>query len=528
MKIKKIILLLILIISLTKDAISQTDSVTISGNIDTALTNEFATSEIIMNMRNTANSYSQGVEMDVNITAEGYFKIKFKPEKRFTYLSFELQYKGINDDAKGIYANIGQSYRPWLAFQKEVYLFEQGDNINLTIDNKGHLFFKGKGSEKLNCQFQMYLIEPLSPSFVYRAIEYDNNGEMLKKLALQDSLLNLGIKLRLTILNTHKEQLTEAIYNMLYLDAIGSARYNTLSTLYLNCYTYPNDEMITTLQKYYQKYLNIAKLPSTDTISLAESAYYADMLFEKEFNYFRLTSQKKTYFKADSFKQIYEQIKQHYRGNLRDKLLYICFEKLSKFYSTESVEYIEEAKNIMNDGLYKKLLIKFKEKEENAFPFELEDSQSGHHKLSDFKGKVLVIDFWFTGCKACSDLNAAMPLVKTKFKNNNDVKFISICVDKDKKRWLNSLSTEKYTTMNELNLYTNGLGQQHPMIKFHNFTSFPRQLIIGKKGEIITSTPPIVSCTVTGFPIDSKTNEKDAIYNTNLFVKIIQDYLKKN
>ena len=526
MKIKILLLLLTLTICFKKNAISQIDSITISGRIDTTLMKEYATNELVIKSRYTANFYSRSEQITTIITREGFFKIRFKPENQFVYLSFELLYKGNDSGKLGLYANISQYSRPWLQEQNEMYLFENGDIINFTLGTKGNILFKGKGSEKLNCQFQMYMIEPLSAGFVYRAVDYNNNGEMLKKLILQDSLIDLGIKQRITILNSYKKQLDIITYKLLYLDAIGSATYIPLSNITGNCYLFP--EEVNHLQKYYNIYLKKNQLPLIDSNYIAESAYYADMLFEKEFNYFRLNSKNKFYSKGDSFKEIYNQLKLHYSGKLRDKLLYICFEKLNKYYSNESLPFVEDALKIMKNEIYITLLKKFAEKEDHLYPFELPDDKGYQHKLSDFRGKVLIIDFWFTGCSACAILNTFMTPIISKFKNNRNVQFISICVDQNKNMWLNSLNTGKYTTKNELNLYTNSLGQQHPMIQFHNLIGFPRQLIIGKKGEIITSTPPNVSSTPSGSMINSQTTAEDVAYNTNVFTKIIEDYLKNN
>ncbi|HMC84842.1 MAG TPA: hypothetical protein VKI61_04925, partial [Chitinophagaceae bacterium] len=76
------------------------------------------------------------------------------------------------------------------------------------------------------------------------------------------------------------------------------------------------------------------------------------------------------------------------------------------------------------------------------------------------------------------------------FENNNEVVFLSLCGDKDKVTWLRSVEQELYTRRKNVNVYTNGLGFNHPFTKYYDFDGGPFSLLIDKKGCIFSGTPP--------------------------------------
>ncbi|MGS0014433.1 thioredoxin-like domain-containing protein, partial [Escherichia coli] len=80
--------------------------------------------------------------------------------------------------------------------------------------------------------------------------------------------------------------------------------------------------------------------------------------------------------------------------------------------------------------------------------------------------------------------------VKDKLGNNNDIVFMSICVDEDKERWLKSVEEEVYTHKDFVNLYTNGEGVKHSLVKNYNISLYPRVMIIGKNNILSEASPP--------------------------------------
>jgi peroxiredoxin len=58
--------------------------------------------------------------------------------------------------------------------------------------------------------------------------------------------------------------------------------------------------------------------------------------------------------------------------------------------------------------------------------FKLKDIDGKTVSLSDFKGKILVIDFWATWCEPCRNSFPATKMVIEKYKDDPNVKFLFI------------------------------------------------------------------------------------------------------
>lgn len=117
--------------------------------------------------------------------------------------------------------------------------------------------------------------------------------------------------------------------------------------------------------------------------------------------------------------------------------------------------------------------------------FKLHDSSEKLRSLSEFKNKIVLIDFWFTGCGGCAYYytNTLKKVVNT-FKNNKEIVFISISIDKNRETWLKSIQEHKYTSPDAINLYTDGLGSQHDFIKGNNIIGYPTMILLSKDGRI--------------------------------------------
>lgn len=138
----------------------------------------------------------------------------------------------------------------------------------------------------------------------------------------------------------------------------------------------------------------------------------------------------------------------------------------------------------------------------NFGQFVFKDSLDHTVKLSDFKGKFLMIDLWYTGCGACISANKGLKIVHDSLKNENIV-FLSISIDQDKTFWLQSIRENQQRT--ELNgwagkyapakgtitLYTGGVGRNHTLVKTHNPKGlYPKLFLVDPNGALILAKPP--------------------------------------
>ncbi|MFS4474138.1 TlpA family protein disulfide reductase [Chryseobacterium sp. T20] len=119
------------------------------------------------------------------------------------------------------------------------------------------------------------------------------------------------------------------------------------------------------------------------------------------------------------------------------------------------------------------------------YNFELPDRTGKIHYLQDFKGKVIVMDFWFNGCSGCLQMANIIDSLEKVF-SPGKVQIISINVD-SKKQWLAGIG--KYSSNKSLNLYTNEQKTEHPLISYLNFNTYPKLVVIDKKGQL-AETPP--------------------------------------
>ncbi len=110
---------------------------------------------------------------------------------------------------------------------------------------------------------------------------------------------------------------------------------------------------------------------------------------------------------------------------------------------------------------------------EFAKDFTAMDVDGNKITLSKLKGKIVVLNFWFTQCKPCID---EIPKLNKLVKKYKDVAFISITFNKKevvKKFLKNHTFNYKHITEND------------PIIDDYQVSAFPTHLIIDQKGEII-------------------------------------------
>lgn len=120
------------------------------------------------------------------------------------------------------------------------------------------------------------------------------------------------------------------------------------------------------------------------------------------------------------------------------------------------------------------------------YSFSLPDTTGKVHLLSDFKGKVVVIDFWFNGCGACRELAPIMSQLESEYVGEN-IQFISISIDRTKSLWLKGIG--KYCTNSSMQLFTEGLETKHPLVEFLNPGGYPFLIALDKNGDLIGPPP---------------------------------------
>lgn len=102
------------------------------------------------------------------------------------------------------------------------------------------------------------------------------------------------------------------------------------------------------------------------------------------------------------------------------------------------------------------------------------DLNNNKHDLKDFSDKILIIDFWYIGCKPCHLLSEKLVKLKDKEKLKDKFKIIRINFsDKDVEKI--KIFTSKFYTEGSIDLYK---GRED--FKNYAFSSFPQILILDK------------------------------------------------
>jgi thiol-disulfide isomerase/thioredoxin len=118
---------------------------------------------------------------------------------------------------------------------------------------------------------------------------------------------------------------------------------------------------------------------------------------------------------------------------------------------------------------------------QQAPDFQLSDLSNNAHKLSGYRGKVVVIDFFTPSCGYCQDdaKNNLIPLYNSYYKNNANVQFLSICADSSTAATIQSVYLQATGSIT-WPVLTNGGNLQTP----YNFNSVPTVYVIDPVGKI--------------------------------------------
>jgi peroxiredoxin len=102
-------------------------------------------------------------------------------------------------------------------------------------------------------------------------------------------------------------------------------------------------------------------------------------------------------------------------------------------------------------------------------------------KLSDLKGKVVLIDFWASWCRPCRMENPNVVAMYNKY-HDKGFEIYSVSLDKDKASWENAIKTDGLIWPNHVSdlLYWNSEGA-----RIYGVRSIPSTVLVDKDGKII-------------------------------------------
>lgn len=208
----------------------------------------------------------------------------------------------------------------------------------------------------------------------------------------------------------------------------------------------------------------------------------------------------KDYYNLNSHKVRDSFAKQYFTGVVYDVALYQILKDdirrleeakgspvFDSLYEKHTAEIQSRRASFTEPSYYNSLISRLEQlKAVKAAPdFTLEDLDGNTVRLSDFKGKVVYLDFWATNCAPCVKEIPHIKPLQEEFRDE-DVVFLFISVG-DRKEPLKSFLKTKSFEGKHL-IAPEGFGSE--VAKRYNINSLPRYLIVDRNGFIFNSDAP--------------------------------------
>jgi cytochrome oxidase Cu insertion factor (SCO1/SenC/PrrC family) len=380
--------------------------------------------------------------------------------------------------------------------KSKYYVGEPGDSIEIKLTEQG-LQYTGKGSEKLRLRNEIDSILARIPKPSNRS---DMSTETLEDYFEWNNYLNKQLELINQVTDSYKGKISEFAYNYIKARLVDQNI----------------DDRSDKFGSFVWGYAIKSQLSKRSISDIYDSTYFPSTQESFKFAATHVYG---------TWKPLLFQILRKYEFNskispldteLKRKLLYyksaisfykdIVREKFIIDFLTEDLVrehgFIPEIEKLLDDYLAEPDYPQYKEyvknyvlnerdrlNEKMASDFTLINVNGNAFTKADIRGKIAVFDFWFTGCAGCIQMTPAMKDIEEEFKNDTNVVFLSVSVDKNKQQWLKSIKEGKYTTGTGINLYTGTEGSNHSMIRKYGISGYPNLCLIDPGGRLIRVYP---------------------------------------
>ena len=410
------------------------------------------------------------------------------------------------------------------------YLAMPGDSIEIYMDDYSkNLLFSGRSADAYRLQRELFLISEQNQFDAPRIINSfepenllneGNNRELLER---NSGLFGKEIAIRELDPNEYLEKIREKFVELgtlpdagvfgKYSDRISSETldliaanrfakeldqfYNSIRYLYQISGNKGYPDILDSLEVFFKENLKTPPLMDFSQGILFHSAYYAESLISH--------AKTASYFDNEA---VFEKLRSNYEGILREKLLALYLQRHFK-HLDNNMELLTQTLEMVEIPWLREGLEKIQTNihlGSSLVDYPLKDLDGNDFSLKELQGKLLLIDFWYTGCGACVQLfQNTLSVVEEHFAGNDDFVLVSISTDKTPAAWKKSVEGGKYTSKHALNLYSEG--KKHPLLKHYNIFSYPHQLLVSPESTLLKSG---------GFP-DSPEQ----------YISLIEEYLKE-
>ncbi|WP_421944291.1 TlpA family protein disulfide reductase [Pedobacter sp.] len=112
--------------------------------------------------------------------------------------------------------------------------------------------------------------------------------------------------------------------------------------------------------------------------------------------------------------------------------------------------------------------------------FEQTNTNGKKIRLSDFKGKYVLLDFWGSWCLPCREESPNLVKVYKAYKAR-EFEILGVAADENKQSWLKAVKEDKMTWENVCDLK----GDKNEAALIYGISAYPTNYLINEKGIIV-------------------------------------------
>lgn len=169
----------------------------------------------------------------------------------------------------------------------------------------------------------------------------------------------------------------------------------------------------------------------------------------------------------DTYKKVEEGLKSSFAHSFYYKMV------SKQIENAENTANLPEQKKVAKNAMYSAGM--------DAPDIVMNDVEGKERKLSDLRGKVVLIDFWASWCGPCRREN---PNVVKEFEKYHEEGFevFSVSLDKDAGRWAQAIEQDGLIWENHV---SDLAGWKNAAAKAYGIQSIPHTILVGRDGKIV-------------------------------------------
>lgn len=430
------------------------------------ITNQLA-DEVEVSYFTNLLDYSQKT-MKAKLASDGSFSIIIPVTEQFTQISIQ------NGDQ-----------------QTETFI-QPGDDLKLTLDGKNFdstLVYTGKGAEISNLMAKHVLQYSMMVMFGSRLQPYYIKDEAEFIAAANDEM-----KKELDFLEANKKGVPANFVQYWK----SWYQYSVYSEMIR--YTFMHKmmkERTNSIVMKYEDYAIINKIPIAFNDNYTNQPGYVSYVSELYSNKYSAMTKDDSTISAEKKNEMREayvnkEVKAnmppktkeyYYANNLYGNIKYSPIADVEKKYTS----FLSSYKNSSYDSILSKAVATKRKKAKGApaIEFDFTTMEGQQMKLSDFKGKVVYIDFWASWCGPCMRELPSTKKVKEHFKDK-DIVFLNVSIDEDMNAWKKAIEKNNITGVHTCEPG----GWKNRVAQLYGVNSVPSYFLIDKNGKFASENTP--------------------------------------